>query len=346
MYRVEFMQRALHLARRGTGAVSPNPLVGCVLVKQGRIIGEGWHERFGGPHAEIHALQSATESASGADVYVNLEPCSHFGKTPPCARALIEAEVGRVFVGMKDPNQAVSGKGLDMLRDAGIQVQTGLMETASRQLNRFFIRHITTGKPFIIMKAAITLDGYIADRHGSSKWISGPDARTGVHELRREVDAVLVGAGTVRTDDPLLNVRIQTDRHPRKIILSRTGNIPTGARLLDAQTIVVTEPGGMKPSVRSILVDKDVLLLEHASEDLTGLMDRFGTMGISSILVEGGAEIFGAFLEQDLVNELRIVTAPLILGDGIPMAKLSQPRTLSNAIRFTGKDHWICLPES
>lgn len=346
MYRVEFMQRALHLARRGTGAVSPNPLVGCVLVKQGRIIGEGWHEQFGGPHAEIHALHSATESVKGADVYVNLEPCSHFGKTPPCAQALIEAEVGRVFVGMKDPNPAVSGHGVEMLQNAGIQVQTGLMKETCRRLNRFFIHHITTGRPFVIMKAAITLDGFIADRNGTSKWISGPDARLAVHELRGEVDAVLVGAGTVRADDPLLNVRLKTGRHPRKIILSRTGNIPAEARLLDKQTIVVTEPGRMKPSVLSSLLEKDVMVLGHAPTDLTGLLNRFGTMGIISILIEGGAEIFGAFLEQAFVDELRIVTAPLILGDGIPMVKLTHPRALSNAIRFTGKDHWICLPES
>ncbi len=346
MYRIEFMQRALHLARQGTGRVSPNPLVGCVIAREGRIIAEGWHEQFGGPHAEINALRSAAESVEGADIYINLEPCSHFGKTPPCARSLIEAKVGRVFVGTTDPNPAVSGKGIQLMRDAGIAVQTDLMEQECRKLNRFFFHHITTGQPFVILKAAITLDGFIADRHGSSKWISGPGSRTRVHQLRREVDAVLVGAGTVRTDDPQLNVRLTKGRHPRKIVLSRTGNIPPEARLLDERTMVVSEPGHMTGPVKRAMRNKNVTLMEHAADDPEGLLSRFSEMGITSLLVEGGAEVFGMFLENGLVNELRIVTAPLILGDGIRLANLTKPRMLDDAIQFAGKDHWICLPES
>lgn len=344
MGNIAFMQRAIHLAQRGTGQVSPNPMVGCVIARGNRIIGEGWHAHFGEGHAEVNALASATESVAGADVYLNLEPCSHYGKTPPCAHALIEAGVGRVFAGMKDPNPAVSGRGLRMLADAGIEVHTGLLEAECRQLNRFFTCHITTGRPYVILKAAATLDGFIADRYGTSKWISGPDSRARVHELRRETDAVLVGAGTVRTDDPRLNVRLARGRHPRKIVLTRTGDIPTNARLLDERTIVVSEPDRMKPETRNALLGRNVRLLEYDSEDLSGLLMRFGEMGIISLLVEGGAEIFGTFLEQELVDDLRIVTAPVILGDGIPLVKLREPRRLASAIRFTGKDHWICLP--
>ncbi len=203
-----FMKQALGLARKGAGRVSPNPMVGALVVREGAVVGAGYHRCFGGPHAEVHALQQAGELARGADIYVTLEPCSHTGKTPPCADALIQAGVGRVFVGMADPNPLVSGRGMKKLRAAGIAVVSGILEKECRRLNESFLKYITTGMPFVALKSAVTLDGRIATRTGDSKWITCPESRRVAHLLRSEADAVMVGSGTVLADDPQLTARL------------------------------------------------------------------------------------------------------------------------------------------
>ncbi len=346
MYRIAFMQRALWLARKGTGRVSPNPLVGCVIARQDRIIAEGWHDAFGGPHGEAAAVSAAREDLSGADVYVTLEPCAHHGKTPPCADLLIENRVRRVFVGMTDPNPAVNGNGIRKLREAGIEVVTGCLEAQCRELNRFFIHHVTTGRPYVILKAALTLDGFIADESGDSKWISSADSRKTVHATRAAVDAVLVGAGTVRADNPKLTVRDVPGRDPVAIILTRSGNIPNDCHLQKPGTLLVTPPGVLPADTVSAWSGTGGKVLETDTEDLDTLLKTFGTMGIASLLVEGGAGIFGAFVEQGLVNEYQLYSAPVILGAGISWAGLTRNRTMAKAIRLDGRDTFICLRES
>lgn len=346
MYRIAFMQRALWLARKGSGRVSPNPLVGCVIARGDRIIAEGWHDRFGGPHGEAAAVAAAREDLTGADVYVTLEPCAHHGKTPPCADLLIQKGVGRVFVGMTDPNPAVNGNGIRKLREAGIEVVTGCLEAQCRDVNRFFIHHITTGKPYVILKVALTLDGFIADESGGSKWISSADSRKRVHATRGAVDAVLVGAGTVRADNPKLTVRDVAGRDPVPIVLTRSGNMPKDCYLRKPGALLVTPPGILPADTGSAWSDAGARILETDTEDLDTLLKTFGTMGIASLLVEGGAGTFGAFVEQGLVNEYQLYNAPVILGAGISWAGLTRNRTMAEAIRLDGRDTCICLRES
>lgn len=344
MFRIEFMQRAIYLAKKGLGHVSPNPLVGCVIVKNGRIIGEGYHGHFGGPHAEINAIENATEPVTGNDVYVTLEPCSHHGKTPPCVDRLIQEQVKKVFIAMKDPDPRVNGRGIRKLAEAGIEVNVGHMKTEARELNRFFIHFIRTGRPYIILKAATTMDGFIADRAGNSKWISSSRSRSEVHLLRSQVDAVLVGAGTVRADNPKLNVRIVEGRNPRKIILNKSGKLPPESYVFTDNTILVTAPAAMPEEKKKQFTNIGVHLLEDNGPELAPLLRSFATMGLASLLVEGGAEIFGAFVEQGLVDEFLIYVAPVILGDGKRLFNMPA-RTMSEAIRFSGRDTRVCLRE-
>jgi diaminohydroxyphosphoribosylaminopyrimidine deaminase/5-amino-6-(5-phosphoribosylamino)uracil reductase len=241
-----YMQMALDLATQGTGFTSPNPLVGAVVVKDHKVVGRGYHERFGGPHAEVNALNQAGEQARGATLYVTLEPCNHTGNTPPCTEKIVAAGIRRVVVAMTDPNPAVTGGGNAYLRNAGIEVVDGLAEDAARRQNAFFIKHIQTGRPFVILKCAATLDGRIATRTGDAHWVSGPESRQFVHELRHAVDAILVGVDTVKTDDPSLTTRLSDGEgcDPTRIILDTHLSIPLNARVLTqsstAETIVVT----------------------------------------------------------------------------------------------------------
>ncbi len=344
MFHIEFMQRALNLAKKGLGHVSPNPAVGCVIVKQGRIIGEGYHQYFGGSHAEINAIQNATEPVAGSDVYVTLEPCSHYGKTPPCVDRLIQEQVKRVFIAIKDPNPEINGRGIQKLIQAGIEVSTGYMEAEAKELNRFFIHFISTGRPYVILKAAITLDGFIADTTGNSKWISNSTSRSEVHLLRSQMDAVLVGAGTVQTDNPKLNVRMIKGRNPRKIVLSNSGNVSPKSAVFTNNTILITAPDALPVDKKAQFTDVGVQLLENSGPELVPLLNTFATMDLASLLVEGGAGVFGAFVEQGLVDEFLIYVAPVILGHGIRLFHMPE-RTISNAIRLSGRDTRICLRE-
>lgn len=317
----KFMKKALALAENGTGKVSPNPLVGAVLVKNGRIIGEGWHDHYGGPHAEVNAIQNATESVSGCDLYVTLEPCCHHGKTPPCTDLIIENNIANVFVAALDPNPLVAGKGIQKLRDAGISVTTGCLKEAAEEQNRFFIHHITTGRPYVLMKSAMTADGKTATATGDSKWISGSASRALVHHLRHQVSAIMVGIGTLLADDPRLNTRLEdgTGISPTPIIVDAKGKMPADAAIIktrDGQPILwVTgddidgTPEGFPPSITHIKMP-----LTKGHIDLNQLMIQLGAMGINSLLLEGGSELNASAIHSGIVDEVMAFIAPKILG--------------------------------
>ncbi len=320
----KYMRRALTLARRGIGRTSPNPCVGCIIVRRGEIVGEGWHRQAGSPHAEIHALQMAGSRSFGADMYVTLEPCNHFGKTPPCTDALIQRGIRRVFAGMIDPNPQVSGQGLERLRSAGVEVETGILESDCRLLNRAFIKQISSGIPFVLWKSAMTLDGKTATRNGHSQWITGEKARQMVHRLRNRSDMVMVGIETVLADDPQLTCRMPGGRHPHRLVLDSRLRIPLSARVLQeaagSQTWIATLSDDRK-KIGALADRKAVILRCRESQghiDLRDLMTRLGQRGIQSVLLEGGARLAGNMLRERLIDYCMIFCAPKLLGgDGL-----------------------------
>ena len=315
----QLMGRALALARRGVGRTAPNPAVGCVIVRAGEIVGSGWHRRAGGPHAEVHALAEAGELARGADLYVTLEPCSHHGRTPPCAEALIAAGVGRVFIGMIDPNPRVAGQGGELLRRAGIPVTVGIRERECRRLNEPFCKHVTSGLPFVILKSALTLDGMSATAGGDSRWVTGEAARRQVHRLRSRLDAVLVGIGTVLADDPQLTVRHVRGRDPLRVVVDSTLRIPLAAQLLNlssaAKTVVATVCRD-RDRVRAIeACGAEVLPCRERDGrvDLADLLAQLGRRGVQSLLLEGGATLAGEALRRGMVDKCCFFYAPKLL---------------------------------
>lgn len=318
-----WMKRALELAEEGWGTTSPNPLVGAVLVKNGCMVGSGRHLRAGGPHAEVEALQQAGSDAAGSDLYVNLEPCSHYGKTPPCAEALIKAGIRRAYVAMKDPNPLVAGKGIRMLREAGIEVVEGLMEEEARELNDIFIHFITHGTPYVIYKTAMSLDGKTAANTGHSQWVTGEAARRHVHWTRQRVAAIMVGISTVLKDDPQLTVRglPVPPVHPLRIIADSQGRIPLNCHLVnrvgDAPTLVATTEK-MDQETEIKLTKKGVQVLRthgvRGQVNLKELLDELGKRNIDSILLEGGSTLAAAALEQQLVDKVMFYVAPKLVG--------------------------------
>jgi diaminohydroxyphosphoribosylaminopyrimidine deaminase/5-amino-6-(5-phosphoribosylamino)uracil reductase len=319
----KYMRRALSLARRGMGKTAPNPAVGCVIVRDGVVVGEGWHKKAGGPHAEIHALARAGASAQKADVYVTLEPCAHFGKTPPCAEALIAAGVARVYAGMVDPNPRVSGKGLEKLRAAGIEATAGFLEDACRLVNEPFIKHVTTGLPFVILKSALTLDGKSATAKGDARWITSERSRRFVHKLRSQVDAIMVGVGTVIADDPLLNSRIPGGKDPLRVVVDSRLRIPLHARMLHQEsgtkTVVATvsDDAAVIASIRETGADVLICREKSGRVDLHDLMVRLGAMQLQSVLLEGGSTLAGEALRQGVIDKVKLFYAPkLVGGDG------------------------------
>lgn len=314
------MQRALALARRGVGKTAPNPAVGCVIVRDGAIVGRGWHKKAGTPHAEVHALNDAGALAAGADVYVTLEPCAHYGKTPPCAKALVEAGVARVFVGMVDPNPLVAGKGIEILRQAGIAVEVGFHEEACSELNRPFIKWIRTRLPYVILKSALTLDGKSATVGGDSKWVTGDRARREVHRLRGRVDAIMVGVGTVLKDDPLLNCRVPGGKDPLRVVVDSTLRIPLHAALFgldsSAGTLVATCCDDRSRIEAVTARGAEVLCCKEqgGQVDLADLFAKLGERGVQSVLLEGGSHLAGAALRAGLVDRCMIFLAPKFVG--------------------------------
>jgi diaminohydroxyphosphoribosylaminopyrimidine deaminase / 5-amino-6-(5-phosphoribosylamino)uracil reductase len=316
-----FMKMALELAATAKGKTNPNPVVGAILVKDGLIVGSGLHRKAGEPHAEVHAFRMAGEHARGATLYVTLEPCSHYGKTPPCANLVIESGVSRVVVAMQDPNPQVAGRGIGLIRNAGIEVDVGILEEEAKLLNERFIHNMLTGTPFIISKVAMTLDGKLATYKGHSKWITGEESRYKVHQLRNEVDAILVGIGTVVADDPMLTTRLKTGgKNPIRIILDSELKTPINAKITDtklAQTWIVTSESA-DPNVIKDFEQKGVEVLfvpkTEMGLDLGIVMKRLFEKGVTDLLVEGGSEVNGSFLRAGLINKFLIYVAPKVLG--------------------------------
>jgi len=318
-----YMQRALELAAQALGRTSPNPVVGSVIVKEGKIIGEGYHRQAGTPHAEIHALRQAGDEAADATVYVTLEPCSHYGRTPPCADALVEAGVKKVVVAVLDPNPQVAGRGIQKLIDAGIDIQTGILENEARQLNEAFFKHIQTGLPFVALKTAMTLDGKIATRTGDSRWITSSDARTYVHQLRNTYDAIMVGIGTVLHDDPMLNTRLDIDdiHHPLRIIVDTNLDLPLSSQIVrsanELPSLVFCSELANKDKDAQLTANGCEIIrlpLENGLVPLNNVLEHIGSRGICSLLVEGGGEINASLLEKQMLDKVYCFIAPKIIG--------------------------------
>lgn len=314
-----FMAHALALAERGLYTTTPNPRVGCLIVQGGAVVGEGWHQRAGEPHAEIHALQEAGERARGATAYVSLEPCVHHGRTPPCTEALIAAGVARVVAAMDDPNPLVAGRGLAALRAAGIAVESGVLAEQARELNRGFVSRMTRGRPWLRLKAAASLDGKTALNNGRSQWITGAEARRDGHAWRARSCAVLTGIGTVRDDDPQLTVRaVETPRQPLRIVVDSRLETPPSARVLEGGNVLVA-CAVADPRRRADLEDRgaEVLVLPNArgKVELPALLQELGRRGINEVLAEAGFKLNGSLLREGCVDELLLYLAPCLIGD-------------------------------
>lgn len=339
-YDEKMIRRTMTLARRGVAWVAPNPMVGAVIVKDGEVVGEGYHRRFGGPHAEVHALRAAGKRAEGATLYVNLEPCSHHGKTPPCVDAIIAAGVKRVVASTTDPNPKVNGSGFEKLRQHGIEVSTGVLEDEALELNQQYLKKAATGWSWVTIKIAQSLDGRIASITGHSQWISGEKSLRYAHLLRASHDAVLVGSGTVHADDPLLTVRHVPGRNPLRIVLDSRFGIPPQSKIIstpnEASTWVfgrtdAPEPEWAgRPNVELIRLDPD----EKGRVPIKKMLKTLGDRGVGSLMVEGGSAIWTSFLEAQVVDKLEVVIAPMIIGHGIDAIDDLEVLKVTDAIRL------------
>jgi len=336
------MARAIALARQGLGRTSPNPAVGAVVVKNGRVVGEGWTRPAGGPHAEIVALRQAGRGAKGATLYVTLEPCAHHGRTPPCTQAVIAAEVARVVVGVGDPNPRVRGRGLRALAAAGIAVNTGILAEEAGAVSAWFRHYIVRGRPYVLLKLAASIDGRIATARGESRWISGPAARRWVHELRNQVDAVMVGSGTVLADDPALTCRMRGGRDPLRVVVDGRLRISPRARIVRqrsrAATLIAVTASAPPARVRALArAGAEVMVVpgRRGKVLLASLLRELAARGVVSVLIEGGGELAAAALRAQLVDRLLVVTAPMVIGgDGRPMLGSLGLGRLANAPRI------------
>lgn len=346
-----YMARAIQLAKKGWFTTRTNPRVGCVIVKNNQNIAEGWHEKAGLNHAEVNAIESATESLEGSTAYVTLEPCSHFGKRPPCSLALVKAGIKKVVCAMQDPNSLVAGQGFEQLRKAGVEVQVGLMEQEALKLNQGFIKRMQTGLPKVVIKSAMSVDGKVAMASGESKWVTSKEARTDVQRLRAESCAIITGSGTVIQDDPSMNVRdddFLDNEHfaqPLRVVIDSQGLVPASAKIFqqDGETLLASKqwrndefPAG---------VNQEIFDDESAKIDLYDLLLTLGDRGVNQVLVEAGSALAGAFLEQHLVDELVVYQAPKLLGSKatsayrLPFDKMAQSIELELAdFRKVGED--------
>lgn len=325
----KYMKQAISLAQKGTGFTSPNPLVGAVIVKDGEVIGEGFHEHYGELHAERNAINSCTKDPSGATIYVTLEPCCHHGKQPPCTEAIIKVGIKHVIIGSKDPNPVVAGKGIEILKNAGIQVTTGILEDECDQINHIFFHYIKTNRPYVVMKYAMTMDGKIATHTGDSKWVTGEIARRNVHMDRHKYSAIMVGVNTVISDDPMLNCRIENmkTKNPIRIICDSNLRTPLDSKIVktarDIPTIIVTclkdkESSQQKNHLEKKLIENNCKILSVPSKDghinLNILMDKLGSMGIDSVFLEGGGTLNEAALRSNIVQKVQAYIAPKLTG--------------------------------
>ncbi|MDY0163161.1 bifunctional diaminohydroxyphosphoribosylaminopyrimidine deaminase/5-amino-6-(5-phosphoribosylamino)uracil reductase RibD [Desulfobotulus sp.] len=343
-----FMERALELAERGAGRTSPNPLVGALVVKDGKVVGEGWHEAYGGPHAEVHALAAAGDGARGATIYVTLEPCNHYGKTPPCTEAILKAGIRRVVMAMADPNPKAAG-GQEKLRAAGLTVEVGLCEEKARKLNAPFLKMVETGLPYVVLKCAMTLDGRVATRSGDSKWVTGSESREWCHRyLRQRLDAILVGSATVRADDPSLTCRLPEGggRDPLRIVLASTLDISPDAQVLrqksDSATVLVCAEGTTaEKKVPFLEGGAEILELPRRGEglDMQGLLPLLARRRVQSLLIEGGGRVAASALRSGIVDHVVFFYAPKILGgDGIPVLDGPGPQRMAQSLVLEGME--------
>ena len=363
------MQRALMLAEKGRGWTNPNPMVGAVIVKEGRIIGEGYHERCGEGHAEVNAFANATEDPEGAELYVTLEPCSHYGKTPPCADLIIRKKIKRVVIAALDPNPLVSGRGVKKLEEAGIEVASGLLEEESIRLNEIFMKYIRKKEPFVLLKSAMSLDGKIATAAGESKWISNERSRRHSQGLRNQYMGILVGIQTVLEDDPQLTCRIPGGKNPVRIVADSKLRIPENAKILDEQekaATILAIAEAEDPEKEKRLLERGIRMMKLPDEegrvDLKKLFLRLGQDGMDSILIEGGGNLAGSAIKTGMIDRVIVYLAPMILGgqeakspvEGEGFAKLKDALRLEEMevipldgdLAITGRVVKECLPES
>jgi len=338
-----FMRRVLKLAKRGEAWVSPNPMVGTVIVKKNRIIGEGYHQKFGDNHAEINAINHATEAIEGATIYVNLEPCIHYGKTPPCIKRIIASKPARVVIGTADPNPLVAGGGIKALKRSGIETTVGILEETCKRINERFFKFIRTGTPFVTLKFAQTLDGKIATSAGHSRWISSEKSLRFAHVLRSHHDAVLIGVGTLIKDDPKLTIRLTSGRNPLRVVVDSRLRISQDARVLKnqnmAKTIIATTGHAVsgkrtlldKMGIETVVVDQD----NDQRVDLTKLFIELGKRKISSVLVEGGAGVITSLLKGKLTDRVVIIIAPKVVGKGVEAVGDLGIQSMDEALRLT-----------
>ena len=340
----DYMKMALALAEKGRGFTSPNPMVGAVLVRNDQVIGKGWHQMAGKAHAEVNAIADAGDAANGSTLYVTLEPCNHTGQTPPCTHLILDAGIRRVVAAMPDPNPDVTGGGLAFLKEKGVEAVSGICESRAIRQNETFIKYIRTKQPFVILKNASTLDGRIATRSGDSKWVTGDESRRFVHQLRHEVDAIMVGINTIKTDNPRLTTRLEAfkGRDPIRIILDTRLSIPESAKLLqlssDSDTVIVC--GNFISEDKKRRIEKKGIKILKSDEkdnwiDLKALMPCLGKMGVTSLLVEGGSRVTAAMLTAGVVDKVFFFYAPKILGgdDGIPICSGPGPLSLDQSIK-------------
>jgi diaminohydroxyphosphoribosylaminopyrimidine deaminase/5-amino-6-(5-phosphoribosylamino)uracil reductase len=339
-----YIKLALEIAKKGDGKVSPNPLVGCIIVKNDRIIGAGFHEKYGGKHAEVNAIEKAGNNTEGSTLYINLEPCSHFGKTPPCVDLLIEKKIKKVIIGTLDMNPLVSGKGVKKLKAAGVEVKVGVLENECITLNKFFFKYITKKIPYVSLKAAQTIDGRIADKNGESSWISSVPSRKYVHSLRARYDAVLVGAGTVEKDDPKLTVRLTEGRNPKRIILDPDLHLKLNHKIFsrnaDKNLIVITSRKSINKRRRINKLNSLGVNLIFAKEEkddrvnLKSALRELYKIGINSVLVEGGSQVFTSFIKENLFDDIFVFISPKILGCGLPVVGNIGIKQLQKALKI------------
>jgi diaminohydroxyphosphoribosylaminopyrimidine deaminase/5-amino-6-(5-phosphoribosylamino)uracil reductase len=356
------LARAIEIARRGLGAVKPNPVVGAVVARDGEILGEGWHQEFGGLHAEVNAIEACgLADLSGATLYVSLEPCCHHGKTPPCTEAILQAGIRRVVVASDDPTEKASGRGLGILRDEGVQVvlADGELAASARLLNQAFRKHARVGRPWVLFKSAMTLDGKVATRTGDSKWISGEDSRGLVHQWRASVDAIVVGIGTALADDPQLTARpdgplAQLGTQPRRVVFDSLARLPPTSQLVVAATevpltVVVSRAAARSDTDALEAAGVQVLVATGENEParVRSALDQLGARDVTSVLLEGGPHLAGAFLDAGEIDEIRLFLAPLLLGgsaardplEGEGVERISEAtRALTFACESIGED--------
>lgn len=324
------MRKALELALNGWGTTNPNPLVGAVIAKDGWIIGEGFHKKRGEAHAEVEALKNAKQDLQGAVLYVNLEPCTHYGKTPPCVKAIIESKISEVVIGMPDPNPLVAGKGIKMLNEAGIKTRVGILENEAKKLNEIFIKYITQRKPFVIMKTAMSLDGKICTYTGDSKWISGEESREYVHHLRNRVSAIMVGTNTIIKDNPSLTTRLDgKNRDAHRIILDRNGRIPIDSKVFNASPgtrviVAVSEAAQKEKNKEWKSRGAEVIVVPEANTglELNYLMDKLYELEIDSILIEGGGNLNFSAVQAGIVDKYIAFISPMIIGGKTALTSL------------------------